>query len=80
MWDLTHHKANSLPSGSLPITIAIVLVSSKRLSTESKICTAPIMASGIALGIYENNGFKPDSKKPAFESVNKVDLGTACDV
>ena len=80
MWDLTHHKANSLSSGSLPITIAIVLVSSKRLSMESKICTAPTMASRIALGIYENNGFKSDSKKPAFESVNKVDLGTACDV
>ena len=69
-----------MPSGSLPITVAIVLVSSERLSTESKICTAPTMASGIALGTYENNGFKSESKKPAFEYVNNVGLGIACDV
>lgn len=73
-------QADNLPSGSQPVTVAVVLVSSKRLSAEAKVRIAPTMAFGIALGSYENNGFKSESKKPAFESMNNVGLGTTCDV
>ncbi|KAJ9688991.1 hypothetical protein PVL29_014576 [Vitis rotundifolia] len=60
--------------------VAIVLASSEGLSAESKIYTASAIASGTVLGIYEDNRFKSESKKPALKSVDIIGLGTGPDV
>ncbi|XP_061990225.1 leucine aminopeptidase 1-like [Rosa rugosa] len=54
--------------------IAIVLASSEGLSAKS--CTASAIASGAVLGIYEDNRYKSESKKPALKSVDILGLGT----
>ncbi|OVA16550.1 Peptidase M17 [Macleaya cordata] len=53
--------------------IAIALASSEGLS---KVNTASAIASGAVLGVYEDNRFKSDSKKPLLKSVDILGLGT----
>ncbi|XP_057969803.1 leucine aminopeptidase 1 [Malania oleifera] len=57
-------------------SVGIVLASSEGLSTESKLQTASAIASGTVLGIYEDNRFKSESKRPALSSVDILGLGT----
>ncbi|PRQ31285.1 putative aminopeptidase [Rosa chinensis] len=54
--------------------IAIVLASSEGLSANS--CKASAIASGAVLGIYEDNRYKSESKKPALKSVDILGLRT----
>ncbi|GLT73361.1 hypothetical protein SLA2020_452270 [Shorea laevis] len=56
--------------------VAIVLASSEGLSAESKLNTATAIASGTVLGLYEDNRYKSESKKPALKSVDILGLGT----
>ncbi|KAA8535356.1 hypothetical protein F0562_030357 [Nyssa sinensis] len=56
--------------------VAIALASSEGLSAESKVNTASAIASGTVLGIYEDNRFRSESKKPALKSVDIIGLGT----
>ncbi|CAL5402151.1 unnamed protein product [Camellia sinensis] len=60
--------------------VAIVLASSEGLSADSKLSTASAIASGTVLGIYEDNRFKSESKKPALSSVDILGLGTGPEV
>ncbi|CAL5402149.1 unnamed protein product [Camellia sinensis] len=60
--------------------VAIVLASSEGLSANSKLSTASAIASGTVLGIYEDNRFKSESKKPALSSVDILGLGTGPEV
>ncbi|KAF2317030.1 hypothetical protein GH714_010787 [Hevea brasiliensis] len=50
--------------------VAIVLASSESIPNESKLNTASAIASGTVLGIYEDNRYKSDSKKPVLKSVD----------
>ncbi|KAI3908581.1 hypothetical protein MKW92_045675 [Papaver armeniacum] len=52
--------------------VAIALASSEGLS---KVNTASAIASGAVLGVYEDNRFKSDSKKPFLKSVDIIGLG-----
>ncbi|KAI3946765.1 hypothetical protein MKW98_003328 [Papaver atlanticum] len=52
--------------------VAIALASSEGLS---KVNTASAIASGAVLGVYEDNRFKSDSKKPLLKSVDFIGLG-----
>ncbi|KAI3916424.1 hypothetical protein MKW92_029030 [Papaver armeniacum] len=52
--------------------VAIALASSEGLS---KVNTASAIASGAVLGVYEDNRFKSDSKKPLLKSVDIIGLG-----
>ncbi|PRQ17439.1 putative aminopeptidase [Rosa chinensis] len=54
--------------------IAIVLASSEGLYANS--CKASAIVSGAVLGIYEDNRYKSESKKPALKSVDILGLGT----
>ncbi|KAB1206002.1 Leucine aminopeptidase 3, chloroplastic [Morella rubra] len=56
--------------------VAIVLASSEGLSSESKLTTATAIASGTLLGLYEDNRYKSESKKPTLKSVDILGLGT----
>ncbi|XP_050272290.1 leucine aminopeptidase 1-like [Quercus robur] len=56
--------------------VAIVLASSEGLSAESKLNSATAIASGTVLGLYEDNRYKSESKKPALKSVDILGLGT----
>ncbi|XWS72635.1 hypothetical protein CRYUN_Cryun02cG0057000 [Craigia yunnanensis] len=56
--------------------VAIVLASSEGLSYESKLNTASAIASGTVLGIYEDNRYKSESKKPQLKYVDILGLGT----
>ncbi|XP_062157954.1 leucine aminopeptidase 1-like [Alnus glutinosa] len=56
--------------------VAIVLASSEGLSAELKLNTATAIASGTVLGLYEDNRYKSESKKPALKSVDILGLGT----
>lgn len=55
---------------------AIVLASHESLSDESKLNTASAIASGTVLGVYEDNRYKSESKKPVLKSVDILGLGT----
>lgn len=57
-------------------TVGIVLASSDGISPESKVNTASVIASGTVLGIYEDNRFKSEAKKPSLKSVDIIGLGT----
>ncbi|KAL7237525.1 hypothetical protein ACSBR2_003763 [Camellia fascicularis] len=60
--------------------VAIALASSEGLSAVSKLSTVSAIASGTVLGIYEDNRFKSESKKPALSSVDILGLGTGPEV
>ncbi|OMO90879.1 hypothetical protein COLO4_18809 [Corchorus olitorius] len=58
-------------------SVAVVLASSESLSNDSKLNTASAIASGTVLGIYEDNRYKSESKKPLLiKSVDILGLGT----
>ncbi|OMO61756.1 hypothetical protein CCACVL1_23288 [Corchorus capsularis] len=58
-------------------SVAVVLASSESLSNDSKLNTASAIASGTVLGIYEDNRYKSESKKPQLiKSVDILGLGT----
>ncbi|GAB4828142.1 hypothetical protein Ancab_035058 [Ancistrocladus abbreviatus] len=61
-------------------SVAVVLASSEGLSAESKLSTVSSIASGTMLGIYEDNRFKSESKKPALQSLDIIGLGTGPDI
>lgn len=56
--------------------VGIVLASTEGLSAESKLSTATAIASGTVLGLYEDNRYRSESKKPALKSVDILGLGT----
>jgi leucyl aminopeptidase len=56
--------------------VAVVLASSEGLSSELRLNTATAIASGTVLGLYEDNRYKSESKKPALKSVDILGLGT----
>ncbi|KAF8407266.1 hypothetical protein HHK36_006393 [Tetracentron sinense] len=55
--------------------VAITLASVEGLSAYSKLSTASTIASGTALGIYEDNRFKSEWKMPMLKWVDIVGLG-----
>ncbi|MCL7034099.1 hypothetical protein MKW94_018500 [Papaver nudicaule] len=57
--------------------VAIALASSEGLS---KVNTAAAIASGAVLGVYEDNRFKSDSKKPLLKSVDIIGLGVGSEL
>ncbi|XP_027330939.1 leucine aminopeptidase 1-like [Abrus precatorius] len=56
--------------------VAVVLASSEGLSAQSKIGTAYAIASGAVLGLFEDNRYKSESKKPTLRSIDIIGLGT----
>ncbi|KAJ7955642.1 putative Leucine aminopeptidase [Quillaja saponaria] len=56
--------------------VAIILASSEGLSAESKFNSASAIASGTVLGIYEDNRYKSESKKPTLKSVDILGFGS----
>ncbi|KAK9130382.1 hypothetical protein Sjap_010869 [Stephania japonica] len=60
--------------------VAIVLASAESLSADVKLSTASAIASGTLLGIFEDNRFKSESKKPLLQSVDIIGLGNGPDV
>ncbi|KAE9602353.1 hypothetical protein Lal_00049869 [Lupinus albus] len=55
---------------------AIVLASSEGLSDQSKLSSAYAIASGVVLGLFEDNRYRSESKKPALTSVDIIGLGS----
>ncbi|OIW18629.1 hypothetical protein TanjilG_13381 [Lupinus angustifolius] len=55
---------------------AIVLASSEGLSAQSKLSSAYAIASGVVLGIFEDNRYRSESKKPTLTSVDIIGLGS----
>ncbi|KAG7945332.1 hypothetical protein I3843_15G146100 [Carya illinoinensis] len=60
--------------------VAVALASFEGLSAESKLNTATAIASGTVLGLYEDNRYRSESKKPALKSVDILGLGTGPDL
>ncbi|GAB2210693.1 hypothetical protein Droror1_Dr00015975 [Drosera rotundifolia] len=60
--------------------VAVVLASSEELSSESKLNTIAAVASGTILGIYEDNRFKSESKKPSLKSLDIIGFGTGIEL
>ncbi|KAJ8750677.1 hypothetical protein K2173_015858 [Erythroxylum novogranatense] len=56
--------------------VGIVLASTENISNDSKLNTASAIASGIVLGIYEDNRYKSESKKAVLKSVDILGFGT----
>ncbi|QCD80505.1 leucine aminopeptidase 1-like [Vigna unguiculata] len=57
-------------------SVAVVLASSEGLSAPSKLSTAYAIASGAVLGLFEDNRYKSEAKKPTLQSVDIIGLGT----
>ncbi|XP_049346946.1 leucine aminopeptidase, chloroplastic-like [Solanum verrucosum] len=60
--------------------IAVSLASTDGLSAESKINSASAIATGVMLGIFEDNRFRSESKTPALESLDILGLGTGPEI
>ncbi|XP_006857233.2 leucine aminopeptidase 1 [Amborella trichopoda] len=60
--------------------VGVLLASSDCLSSEAKLNTASAIVSGTILGIYEDNRFKSESKKPVLKSLDIIGLGTGPDI
>ncbi|KAL9249839.1 Leucine aminopeptidase 1-like protein [Drosera capensis] len=60
--------------------VAVVLAASEELSSESKSNTVAAVASGTILGIYEDNRFKSESKKPSLKSLDIIGFGTGAEL
>ncbi|XP_052184076.1 leucine aminopeptidase 2, chloroplastic-like [Diospyros lotus] len=60
--------------------VGIVLASSEGLSADSKLKSVSAIASGMVLGIYEDNRFKSETKNPTLKSVDILGLGTGPDL
>ncbi|KAK7388374.1 hypothetical protein VNO78_23190 [Psophocarpus tetragonolobus] len=57
-------------------SVAVVLASSEGLSAQSKLSTAYAIASGAVLGLFEDNRYKSEAKKPTLRSIDIIGLGT----
>ncbi|XP_020250994.1 leucine aminopeptidase 2, chloroplastic-like [Asparagus officinalis] len=55
---------------------AIFLASSEETSEESKLKAASAIASGVVLGVHEDNRFKSESKKALLKSMDIIGLGS----
>ncbi|KAK7291954.1 hypothetical protein RIF29_07526 [Crotalaria pallida] len=55
---------------------AVVLASLEGLSAQSKLSSAYAIASGAVLGLFEDNRYKSESKKPALSSIDIIGFGT----
>ncbi|KAF9612669.1 hypothetical protein IFM89_003144 [Coptis chinensis] len=60
--------------------VAVALASAEGLTADSKLSTASAIASGTVLGVYEDNRFKSESKKPLLKSVDILGLGAGPDL
>ncbi|KAK6774581.1 hypothetical protein RDI58_029820 [Solanum bulbocastanum] len=60
--------------------IAVSLASTDGLSEESKINSASAIATGVILGIFEDNRFRFESKTPALEYLHILGLGTGPEI
>ncbi|XP_055802234.1 leucine aminopeptidase, chloroplastic-like [Solanum dulcamara] len=60
--------------------IAVALASTDELSVESKLSSASAIATGVLLGIFEDNRFRSESKKPTLESLDILGLGTGPEI
>ncbi|KAM3321394.1 leucine aminopeptidase 2, chloroplastic [Capsicum chacoense] len=60
--------------------IAVALASTDGLSTESKLSSASAITTGALLGIFEDNRFKSESKKPTLKSLDILGLGTGTEI
>ncbi|CAM8942500.1 unnamed protein product [Rhodiola kirilowii] len=65
----------SAAKASQAVSVAVALASSDGLTAESKLTTASAIASGTVLGIFEDNRFKSESKKPVLQSVDVLGFG-----
>ncbi|KAG0470772.1 hypothetical protein HPP92_016866 [Vanilla planifolia] len=59
---------------------AIFLASVQDISEGSKLVAASAIASGVVLGLYEDNRYKSESKKPLLKSVDIIGLGSGEDI
>ncbi|XP_060210114.1 leucine aminopeptidase 2, chloroplastic isoform X2 [Lycium barbarum] len=60
--------------------IAVALASTDGLSAKSKLSSASAIATGAVLGIFEDNRFKTESKKPTLKSLDILGLGTGPEI
>ncbi|MCD7458541.1 Leucine aminopeptidase 2, chloroplastic [Datura stramonium] len=60
--------------------IAVALASTDGLSAELKLSSASAIATGAVLGIFEDNRFKSESKKPTLKSLDILGLGTGPEI
>ncbi|KAH1033227.1 hypothetical protein J1N35_045401 [Gossypium stocksii] len=61
-------------------SVAVILASSECPSAMSKGNTAAAIVSGTVLGLYEDNRYKSESKKPQLKSLDILGLGTGLEV
>ncbi|RRT78752.1 hypothetical protein B296_00025529 [Ensete ventricosum] len=59
---------------------AVCLASLDGLSEEAKLHAASAIASGTVLGVYEDNRFKSESKKPLLKTVDIIGFGSGSQV
>ncbi|KAK9130383.1 hypothetical protein Sjap_010870 [Stephania japonica] len=62
------------------IKVAVALASADCLSADVKLTAASAIASGILLGIFEDNRFKSEPKKTLLQSLDIIGLGNGPDV
>ncbi|KAK4481664.1 hypothetical protein RD792_012571 [Penstemon davidsonii] len=60
--------------------VAITLASSDVIPAELELSTASAIATGAVLGIFDDNRFKSESRKPALKSVDILGLGTGPEI
>nr|KJB82830.1 hypothetical protein B456_013G216000 [Gossypium raimondii] len=60
--------------------VAVILASSECPSAMSKGNTAAAIVSGTVLGLYEDNRYKSESKKPQLKSLDILGLGTGPEI
>ncbi|OIT01533.1 PREDICTED: leucine aminopeptidase 2, chloroplastic [Nicotiana attenuata] len=60
--------------------IAVALASTDGLSAESKLSSASAIVTGATLGMFEDNRFKSESKKPSLKSLDILGLGTGPEI
>ncbi|KAF3789869.1 Leucine aminopeptidase 2 [Nymphaea thermarum] len=62
------------------VDAAVLLASYDGLSEEAKLRAASSILSGTVLGVYEDNRFRSEWKKPSLKSVDIIGFGTGPDV
>ncbi|CAN4096590.1 unnamed protein product [Withania somnifera] len=60
--------------------IAVALASTDGLSAESKLSSASAITTGAVLGIFEDNRFKSESKRPTLKTLDILGLGTGPEI
>ncbi|CAN1166755.1 Leucine aminopeptidase 2, chloroplastic [Linum perenne] len=59
---------------------AVTLATTESISNDYKLNTASAIASGTVLGLYEDNRYKSESKKPVLKSVDLIGLGSGAEI